>query len=180
MGSIASPLDRSLVHALQELWGGELPQLAAPEDLNRLIDVLTAGLWNPLTEHQIDGNPFGLTPVQVKPTRAGLHRYALVRRQEIEGCMEGLFGPHRELDLPESAHRAVGVIGEVRAFMAGIITLLDNPSQPAGPDDLNALGDNLHALSIVLEREMNTVVLSCARVRRQSLAATPPIDQIVH
>jgi hypothetical protein len=180
MGGIASPLDRSPVQALQELWGGELPQFATVEDSNHLLHVLMAGLWNPLTEHRIDGNPFKLTRVQVKQTRAGLHRYALLRQQEIEGFMDGLFGPHEELDLPESARDGVRILGKVRAFLTGVITLLDDPDQPAAAGDLTGLSDNLQALAIVVEKEMNTVLLSCTRARRQPLADIQPIKPIVH
>jgi hypothetical protein len=46
MGSIASPLlDRTPVHVIQELWGGELPPFDTIEDLNHLLHVLMAGLW---------------------------------------------------------------------------------------------------------------------------------------
>jgi len=54
--------------------------------------------------------------------------------------------------------------------LAGTINLLDDTGVPAAPDDLNGLADNLQALEPILEREMNTVVLSCTRARRQLLA----------
>jgi len=108
------------------------------EDLNHLLHVLIAGLWNRLTAHQSVSKPFKLTRLPVKQTREGLHHYALVRKQEIEGFMDGLFGPHEELDLPESARDAVEVLGEMRATFAGAITLLDDRGIPAAPDDLKA------------------------------------------
>ena len=175
MGSIASPLlDRSPVHTIQELWGGELPPFDAIEDLNHLLHVLMDGLWNRLTAHQIASNPFRLTRLQVKRTREGLHHYALVRKQELEGFMDGLFGPHEELDLPESAHDGVEALGEMRAMLAGAITLLEDLGLPAAPDDLKGLGDNLQALAPLLEREMNTVILSCARARTREMPQTKP------
>ena len=180
MGSIASPLDRSPVRAIQELWGGELPPFDAREDLNHLLDVLVNGLWNPLTAHQAGSNPFKLTRLQAGPAREGLHRYALVRKQEIEGFMDGLFGPHEELDLPESARNGVGVLGKVRAILAGAITLLDHPGRPASPDDFKGLSDKLQALAIVLEKEMNVVLLSCTRARRPAPAGMRQTKPIVH
>jgi hypothetical protein len=173
MGSIASPLpDRSPVHTIQELWGGELPPFDAIEDLNHLLQVLMDGLWNRLTAHQIASNPFKLTRLPVNPTREGLHHYALVRKQEIEGFMDGLFGRHEELDLPESAHDGVEALGEMRAMLAGAITLLEDLGLPAAPDDLKGLSDNLQALAPLLEREMNIVVLSCARARTREMPQT--------
>src|ERR1019366_476894 len=164
--------DRSPVHTIQELWGGEFPPFDAMEDLNHLLHVLMDGLWNRLTAHQIASNPFKLTGLQVKHTREDLHHYSLVRKQEIEGFMDGLFGPHKELNLPESARDGVEVLGEMRAMLAGAITLLEDPAMPAAPDDLKGLSDNLQALATILEKEMNTVVLSCTRARRQVLAET--------
>jgi hypothetical protein len=157
-----------------------LPPFDTREDLNHLLHVLMDGLWNRLTAHQIVSSPFKLTRLQVKPTREGIHHYALVRQQEVEGFMDGLFGPHEELDLPESARDAVEVLGEMRAMFAGAITLLDDPNMPAAPDDLKGLSDNLQALATILEKEMNTVVLSCTRARRQILAETQQHKSTVH
>jgi hypothetical protein len=94
--------------------------------------------------------------------------------------MDGLFGPHEELDLPESARDGVEVLGEVRAMLAGVVTLLDDPGKPAAPDDLKGLSDNLQALAIILEKEMNIVVLSCTRARRRAPADIRHIKPIVH
>jgi len=97
--------------------------------------------------------------LQVKQTREGVHHYALVRKQEIEGFMDGLFGSHEEMDLPESARDGVDALGA--------INLLDDTGKPAPPDELNGLADNLQALATILEKELNIVVLSCTRARRQ-------------
>jgi len=100
-GSIASPLlGRSPVQTIQGLRGGDLPPFDTREDLNHLLHVLMDGLWNRLTAHQIVSSPFKLTRLQVKPTREGVHHYALVRQQEVEGFMDGLFGPREELICP--------------------------------------------------------------------------------
>ena len=181
MGSIASPLlDRSPVHAIQELWGGEFPPVDTMEDLNHLLHVLMAGLWNSLTAHQIASKPFKLTRLPITQTREGLHHYALVRKQEIEGFMDGLFGQHEELDLSESARDGVDVLGEMRAMLSGAITLLDDPSMPAAPDDLKGLSDNLQALATILEKEINTVVVSCTRARREVLVDIQQTKPTVH
>ena len=94
--------------------------------------------------------------------------------------MDGLFGPHDALDLPESARKAVGVVGEVRGFMTGIMVLLDDPTKTAAPKDLKGLSGNLQNLTTVLETEMNVVILSCARARQLPLAGVPPFKPIVH
>src|SRR5438105_2145858 len=73
MGSIASPLlDRSPVHAIQELWGGKFPPFDTMEDLNHFLYILmTGGLWNRLTAHQIASKPFRLKRLLVSNTREG-------------------------------------------------------------------------------------------------------------
>ena len=125
MGSIVSPVpDRSPVNTIQELWGGKFPSFDRMDDLNHLLHVLTDGLWNRLTAQQRAGNPFRLTRVQVRQIREGVHHYALVRKQEIESFVDGLFGPHEEVDLPESARDGVQVLAEIRAMLAGTISLL--------------------------------------------------------
>ena len=171
MGSIVSPVpDSSPVQTVKELWGGEFPPFDSIDDLNHLLHVLMDGLWNRLIAHQTASKPFKLTRVKVRQTREGVHRYALVRKQEIEGFIDGLFGPHEEMDLPENARDGVAALGQIRSILAGTINLLDDTGVPAAPDDLNGLADNLQALEPILEREMNTVVLSCTRARRQLLA----------
>jgi hypothetical protein len=181
MGSIASPLpNRSPMHTIQELWGGKFPPFDKMEDLNHFLHVLVAGLWNRLTAHRIASKPFRLTRLPVSQTREGLHRYATVRIQEIEGFTDGLFGPHEELNLPESARDGLEVLGEMKAMLAGAIALLDDPSTPAAPDDFKELSNNFQALANILEKEMNTVVLSCTRARRELLADRQQIKPTVH
>lgn len=180
MGSIVSPVPDPLpVHTLQQLWGGQFPPFDSVEDLNHLLYVLMDGIWNRLTAHQNDGNPFKLTRVRVRRTREGVRDYALVRKQEIEGFLDGLFGPHEEMDLSESARDGVDALGEIRGMLAGAINFLNDTGKPAPPDELNGLAGNLEALATILEKEVNTVVLSCTRARRQ-LLAEPRSKATVH
>ena len=181
MGRIVSLVpDSSPVRAIQELWGGEFPPFASMDDLNELLHVLMDGLWNRLTAHQTASKPFKLTPVQVKQTREGVHHYALVRRQEIEGFLDGLFGPHEEMDLPETAHNGLDALGQIRAMLAGAINLLEDAGKPAPADELKGLAENLLALEPIMEQEMNSVILSCTRVRRQLRAEKQPSKPTVH
>ncbi len=181
MGSIVSPVpDSSPVHAIHELWGGKFPPFDRMDDLNDLLHVLMDSLWNRLTAHQTATKSFKLTPVQIKPTREGGHHYALVRKQEIEGFLDGLFGPHEEMDLPETAHNGLEALGQIRAMLAGAIDLLDDTGKPAPPDELKGLAENLQALEPIMEQEMNAVILSCTRARRQLLAETRLSKPTVH
>lgn len=59
MRNIASPsLGVSPMAALAMLWGGQLPEFASDEDVQVLVDVLIAGLWNRLAQHHSSRQPF--------------------------------------------------------------------------------------------------------------------------
>ena len=178
LGNIVSPvMGASPMETVKQLWGGELPEFDSMEAVNELLDVLVAGLWNRLTAHQSSRNPFRLMRFDVAQTREGLKHFALVRRQEQDGFIEGLFGPEEHIDLPERAHEALGVLAEMRAILAGAVNLLDDSRKPAEPDDLKALVRNIQELTIIAETEMNKTILSCKRARSQLLeriTATKP------
>ena len=174
MGNIASPvMAASPVETVKQLWGGELPEFDSLESVNELLNVLVAGLWNRLTAHQSSRNPFRLLHFEVAQKREDLKNLALVRRQELDGFVEGLFGREEIMNLPERAHTALGVLAEIRAMLAGTVDLLDDPDKSAEPDDLMDLVRNIQKLSVILETEMNKAVLSCARARRQLLEQMP-------
>jgi hypothetical protein len=178
LGNIASPvMGASPMETVKQLWGGELPAFDSMEAVNELLDVLVAGLWNRLTAHQSSRNPFRLMRFDVAQTREGLKHFALVRRQELDGFVEGLFGPEEHIDLPGRAHEALGVLAEMRAILAGAVNLLDDSRKPAEPNDLKALVRNIQELTIIAETEMNKTILSCKRARSQLLeqiTATKP------
>ena len=181
MGSIASPVETiSPIETLKQLWGGELPAFDSMEDLNELLNVLTNELWNQLTKHQTTVTPFRLTRIEVKPTREDLRNFARVRQQEIEGFIEGVFGSNDELDLPEAAHKAVDVLGEVRAMLAGAVKLLEDESKSAELSELKALTYNLQDIGKVAEKEMNAAIQSCRRARGQGGPHGPVNNPTMH
>ena len=181
LGNIASPvLGSSPMETVKQLWGGELPEFDSLDAANELLNVLVSGLWNRLTEHQSSRHPFRLLRLEVKQMRDGLGHLALVRRQELDGFVEGLFGSHQHIDLPERAHVALGVISELRALFAGIVDLLDDPSKPASPDDITALFQNIQQMTIIAETEMNKANMSCKRARRQALETMPATKPTLH
>ena len=108
LGNIASPvMSASPIKVVEYLWGGELPPFNTIDEANELIGALVMGLWNRLTRHQDRALPFRLTRIETAPTRAGLAGLALMRRQEFDGFVEGLFGREEVVDLPKRAHRAL-------------------------------------------------------------------------
>jgi len=168
------------LQTVKQLWGGELPEFETMEAVNELLDALVAGLWNRLTEHQGSRNPFRLLRFEVAPTREGLKHMALVRQQEVEGFLDGLFGARESIDLPEDAHHAVSALGEVRAMMAGAVALLNDLSKPADAPGLKALIYNLQQMTLIAERDMNQVIHVCMRARRQTMEQIPLTKPTLH
>lgn len=182
LGNIASPvMTASPMEAVKGLWGGELPEFESLDAANELIGALVMGLWNRLTAHQDRRAAFRRIRFEVPPTREGVARIALVRRQEIDGFVEGLFGSEESIELPERAHHALNVLSELRAILAGIVDLMADRTKPATPEDLTEVLRNVQQLTIVGETEIHKAVLSCTRARRHALSqssATRPRDRI--
>jgi hypothetical protein len=162
-------LSASPLNVAKGLWGGALPEVDSIEDLNQLIDTLINGLWNALTIHQKRSEPFRLVKVPVDPSVANLARLALVRRQELDGFVEGLFDGAEEIDLPERANAALGSLAEMRAIMGGAHDFATRSIEPADPAQIQATFRHLRELTRIMEREINAVVLDCTRARRQMI-----------
>ena len=105
---------------VEDLWGGELPAFDSMDAANELISALVMGLWNRMTRHQDRDSPSRLTRIETAPTREALATLALMRVQEIEGFVHGLFGREEEIDLPERAHRALDDLGKMRALFGAV------------------------------------------------------------
>jgi hypothetical protein len=104
---------------LKGLWGGELPEFESLGDVNDLIGALINGLWNSLTRHQKRTEPFRLVRVPNEATRAGLASYILMRSQEIDGFVDGLFNGQDDIDLPEKVSPSLDILAELQAMLAG-------------------------------------------------------------
>lgn len=172
LGNIATPaMSASPFSVVKNLWGGELPEFESLDAVNELIGVLVNGLWNSLTRHQKRSDPFRLVRPTVTPTRDGLAQLALIRRQELDGFVEGLFSGAEELDLPTKASAALDTLGEVRAMIAGVHEVAIDPSKPAELSDIATTMKHLRELTRITEIEINRVVLNCTRARRQMIGS---------
>ena len=157
LGSIASPaLSASPLDQVKALWGGRLPEFEDVEAANELIGALVMGLWNRLTAHQERKHPFRLIRFDVPQTPEGLEHMARVRREEIEGFVEGLFG----------SAEALSFLSEIRAMLEGVRRLAADWSKPASAADLAGTLRNVQELTRIAEQEIHAAVLSCARARR--------------
>lgn len=170
LGNIASPvLGASPLNQVKALWDGELPEFDDVEAANELVGALVMGLWNRLTAHQDRKHPFRLTRFDVPETREGLEHIARVRREEIDGFVEGLFGSAEVIDLPEKAHRALNILSEIRAMLEGVRLLAVDRSNPASAADLAGTLRNIRDLTRIAEQEIHAAVLSCTRARRSMM-----------
>jgi hypothetical protein len=168
------------METVSALWGGELPAFDTLDAANELIGALVMGLWNRLSRHQERSAPFRLTRVDVSATREGLAELALMRQEELDGFTEGLFGAHESLDFPERAHKALGVLAEIRAMLEGVREVVSNPSKPATPTDIAVTLGHLREFTRIAEHEMHELVLSCTRARRQILRMMPATKPVLH
>lgn len=181
LGNIATPeLSASPLRIVEGLWGGELPVFESMDEANELIGALVQGLWNDLTRHQKRSRPFRLTRVPLEPTAANLARYGLVRREELDGFIEGLFNGEETIDLPERAHKAIGHLSELRAMMAGMCELASRDTDADDRAQLKTTFRHLRELTRIMETEINEAVLSCTRARRQMLDGILTENPTIH
>ena len=154
MGNIATPdMTASPMQTIRDLWGGELPEFETQEDAEILLTGLMQGLWNGLSNHQKRTSPFKLTRVKTEqPSWEALARLSLIRREELDGFIEGLFAGHDEIDLPEKAHGATNILGELRAMIAGVHELATTKAAPTDVMELEGLIKQIRELSIIAEK----------------------------
>jgi hypothetical protein len=181
LGNIASPImSASPIKVVQDLWGGELPTFDAIEEANELIGALVMGLWNRLTRHQERSSPFRLLRMEGAPTRASLTALALMRRQELDGFIEGLFGGEEMIDLPTRAHSGLDQLGQMRALFGAVAALATDDAKPATDKDMETTLRHMREMTRNAEHEIHAIVLACTRARRQMLAGMPTSKPTVH
>lgn len=179
LGAIVSPVEAVLpIGVLKGLWGGEFPAFDSVNALNELVQSLIMGLWNQLTRHQ-KGQPFRFVELSVPKSLEGLATLALVRREEIDGFVDGLFGSAERIDLPESGYRALGEIGEIRAMLAGIYELATRPGEKDG-NEVGSLINDIQKISTIAEYELCQTVIACVHAREQLSHALPVTKPVFH
>jgi hypothetical protein len=174
LGNVATPvMSASPIKTVKDLWGGELPAFDSIDAANDLIGALIMGLWNRLTRHQDRNAPFRLMRVEIAPTRQGLAALALMRGQELDGFVDGLFGGEEAVDLPERAHRGAENLGEMRALVSAVLHVATDETKAAADTDIETTLRHMREITKNAEHEMHAIILSCKRARRQTLAALP-------
>jgi hypothetical protein len=180
LGNIATPVaSASPIKMVGDLWGGELPAFDSIDAANELIGALIMGLWNRLTR-QDRSSPVRLMRIDSAPTREGIAALALMRRQEIDGFIDGLFGQNDTVDLPERAHRSLDTLGELRALFAAALEVITDEIKVATDEDMETTLRHMRDMTKDAEHEMHAILLSCKRARKQMLAAFPTQKSSLH
>jgi hypothetical protein len=168
----ASPTD-----TVAGLWGGELPVIDNLDALNELLRVLLMGLWNGLARHQNRNAPFRMIRVDAPETREGLANIAAIRREEVIGFIEGMFGKEQGLALPERARRALEALAEAGGLLGGVSEVARDPRKPASADDIAQTRHQISELTEICEREVHAALFFCTRPCRRmpnSVSAAKP------
>jgi hypothetical protein len=113
-------------------------------------------------------------------TRAGLEHLARLRRDEIDGFVEGLFGAEKSIDLPEKAHLALSQLWELRAMCEAMRRVASDESEPAIASEISGTLRHLHQLTRMAEDEMHAIILSCKRARRNMIAGRASPKPTLH
>ena len=104
----------------------------------------------------------------------------MIRCQELDGFVEGLFGDEETIGLPERAHRGLDALSEMRALMAALFHLARDETKAATTQDVQASLRNVQEMTKIAEHEIHAIVMSCARARRQMLAVLPATKPTLH
>jgi hypothetical protein len=101
---------------------------------------------------------------------------ALIRRDELDGFVEGLFGTAESLELPERAHHAINALSELRAIFDGLHELAGNPAKPVAAHEIGPPRDARPAA--FHPRRRNTATRS--RARHGAAAESRSLSQAIH
>ena len=172
MGNIATPdIAASPMQEIQRIWNNDLPTFESKSEADEFFGVLIQGVWNGLSSHQKRTDPFKLGRIATAPVSLEyLNKFSRVRREELEGFVDGLFADKEELGLPESAHKAVGILGEMCSIFAAAEKLAD---QPASVDSMTETIRHFQQMTRFAETEINVVIQSCKKARAQTLDTLP-------
>jgi hypothetical protein len=162
--------ERLALKEVQRLWNDDLPEFEDRKEAEAFFAALLQGLCNGLSAHQKRSDPFKLARVKTAPASYEyLARLGKVRREEIDGFIDWLFAGQEEIDFPESAHKAVGTLGELRGLFAATEDMALNPPGPADVSTMEQTVKHLRELARIAEVEINTIIQSCRRARQQML-----------
>lgn len=139
LGAMSGTAPVQPMKVLARIWDGTLPAGASIEAVNEMLGALINALWNELTIHQDEMQPYQLMPTPARATRKSLASLAETRAEEIDGFLTGIFGDQENLEVPEPMGAALDTLMELVGIFAGMQALLEDLEKPAGVEDLKSL-----------------------------------------
>jgi len=96
-----------------------------------------------------------------------------MRRQELDGFFDGLFGDDEAPDFPERAHRGLANLAEMRALFAAVLDAASDDGIPGTEKDRQTTLRLTRTMTRNAEHEIHEIVVSCVRARGQLLPTLP-------
>jgi hypothetical protein len=103
-----------------------------------------------------------------------------MRRQELDGFIEGLFGREEVVDLPKRAHRGFNELGQMRALFEAVMRLAKDDTKQPADEGVETTLRRMREMTKIAEHEIHAVVLACTRARKQMMAGMPTTRPTVH
>lgn len=160
MGAIASPFVVDPAFELHALWDGEFPELDSDEAVKELQNIFLTRLWDALSAHSDQDDPFLLTPTATPRTIGELIEQARLRGEELDAFMDGFFQDQEDFDLDPDAAESVNVLEELITMYQEVINM--NLQNPMSASDLEALIENSKKMHDMAESEINNLIMLCA------------------
>ena len=180
LGAMSATAPVQPMKVLATIWDGKLPAFPSIDAVNELLEALINGLWNELTVHQDETQPYRLTPTPARATRQSLASLVETRAEEIHGFLTGIFGDQVDLEVPEPMAESLDTLMELGEVFSGMQTLLEDPEKPTSPADLKALKMHIAELTHIVEQEIHVVVIVARVLREQEGAMEEKTELTVH
>jgi len=180
LGAMSGSAPVQPMKILATIWDGALPAFPSIDAVNELLEALINGLWNELTAHQDDMQPYRLTPMPARATRQSLARLVETRAEEIHGFLTGIFGDQEDLEVPEPMAESLDTLMELGEMFSGMQAMLEDPEKPASTADLKVLKAHLAELTHIVEQEIHSVVIVARILREQEGAMKEKTELTEH
>jgi hypothetical protein len=97
----------------------------------------------------------------------------LTRREELEGFVEGYFGPKEELILPERPYHALGQLSQIRAFLHAVQRGRSKANKRAAQTEIASTLTTIQTLTGIAKHEMPEACFP-ARAPGEACCASSP------
>ena len=81
-----------------------------------------------------------------------------MRRQELDGFIEGLFGHEEVVDIAERAHRGLDELGQMRALFEAVVHLVEGDAKQPTDKGIETTLRRMREMTKIAEHEIHAVV----------------------